>query len=509
MTERYNFLGVGVLHHKEPDKAQLSQSDPNGLGFLWSQAREELERGKATRTLTSTDLPEFVNSEHERRGEMGLARVWRIDFFRRSVPGLLACLLERGVAATTASFWREDFPRWWFSCAVQGDLPPPLLASLRRPPEKPYGSTLEYCEFANGPFIERVKERLPCLLPYIPEAPYDPNDATAADAHSRLLSAVSVILTSQRLNLVSRVADRVDEILTASWMDISLSDPFRFRFRSRFWPDTRYNYVGLRLRPILAQALCYREEIPWDARYIEQDLPLTEAAARTSGGHIEHSGLRRNDIELAVWCEVLARMVEDTSAGEPVRMAAQSKGRAEMNIFGELPYRLRNLVQELDERREAKGDRGGSSSRFLAGEFQPRHRDAECEELRTGLGDVIRLLPNASMAPVLEESTLCINLDWNTWTGEAEWMELDVVALVPDSSTSGRQYVLLDYIENELIQDADDTLCLTLMGPVWESLRSAIAAEYLERAFAQSLIAQQDTSDGNGCAFVVLIDLAG
>lgn len=59
--------------------------------------------------LDSGHLPDFRTSEHERRGDMGKARIWRIDFFRRSVAELLVLALDRGLVPTTARFWRQTF----------------------------------------------------------------------------------------------------------------------------------------------------------------------------------------------------------------------------------------------------------------------------------------------------------------------------------------------------------------------------------------------------------------
>jgi len=508
------------------DKPHLHNAEEYGLASLWTRARNELESTRVTRVLTYKDLPEWWESENEWRGEMGLARAWRIGFFRRSIAELLASLLERGVAATTAAFWNDGFLQWWFNSPGERSAPPPLMPSLSRPKEKPYGTTLEYCEFANGLFIERIKERLPCLLPYIPRARYDPNDATAVHAYSQLLSAVSVILTSQRLDLASKEGARAEEILDANWIRKDVSDPFRFRFRSKFWPDIRYNYVGLRLRPILAQALSFQETTPWEARYIEQDLPLTEAAARTTSNHVEHTGLRRNDIELAVWCEVLARLVESMPNHKPVRKVTLSDAPDDMTPFGELPGRLRHLVRELEGLRLAKSSQGSPSNRFLGDENLLEIEYSAAETLRPGGEGTATLLPNNVLTPNLENSRLSLSLDWDKWPGESEWMDLDVIAVIPDSSASRRRYVVLDYIEidaavvagdkkprdylnNESPRFGTDEMHLELVGTAWDSIRGAFAADRIERAFAEARIAQENTPDGNGCAFVLLVDLAG
>lgn len=487
------------------DKTYLHNVREPGLPLLWKTARTELDSSRVTRILRSSDLPDFRTSEHERRGDMGKARIWRIDFFRRSVAELLAIALDRGLVPTTASFWEIDFPRWWFDSANQHKTPPPLAPSLKRPPESIYAKSDKYREFANGAFRERIRTRLPCLLPYIPGNRYDPDDLASFQSHAGLLSAASVILTAQRLDLCEDQADDLEDILGARWLDASDGDPLNFRFRSKIWPDLRYNYVDLFLRPILAQALCHEQE-DWNAPWLERNLPLTEAAARTRGGMVEHSGLRRSDIEVAVWCEAVSRMLDSGLSLDPAGAISKPGFQEPMSPFDGLPRRLRLLAEKLRDASQKMSDRSSMAARFVPPEA------ASLSDLREllgrpawHLGDAVQRIPTGLATPVLENGRLCINLDWELIAPDAEWMSVHILILVEREGHAVCE--LLDFEEIELDEDSDGLFCVDLRGPVWQSLRQHFASAELEAAFLDTVFACQAQGKGNGSTVVGLADL--
>ena len=487
------------------DKTYLHKPRGTGLPSLWSAARRELDSSRVTRILRSGDLPDFRTSEHERRGDMGKARIWRIEFFRRSVADLLALALDRGLVPTTAKFWEADFPRWWFDSANHHKALPLLAPSLKRPAEALYAKSDEYRDFANGAFRDRIRARLPYLVPYLPRTRYDPDDRSSFQDHALLLSAASVILTAQRLDLCGNQADDVEDILGARWLDATDGDPLNFRFRSKVWPDLRYNYVDLLLRPILAQALSYEEE-DWDAPWLERNLPLTEAAARTRGGMVEHTGLRRSDIEMAVWCEALSRMLETGVSHDPAGAMSKLVCLDAMSPFEGLPRRLRLLAEKLREVSHKLADRSSTGSRFVPPEV------ASLSGLREllgrpawHLGDAVQQIPTGLATPVLEDGRLCINLDWELVAPDAEWMSVHILVLVECEGNTVCE--ILDFEEIEPDEDSGSLLCIDLRGPTWERLRQQVAMTELEAAFLDTVIACQGQGNGNGSTVVGLVDL--
>ncbi len=487
------------------DKTYLHKPGGTGLPSLWSAARRELDSSRITRILRSSDLPDFRTSEHERRGDMGKARIWRIDFFRRSVADLLALAIDRRLVPTTARFWEAEFPRWWFDTANQHQASPLLAPSLKRPPEALYAKSDEYRDFANGAFRDRIRTRLPYLLPYLPRTCYDPDDRSSFQDHARLLSAASVILTAQRLDLCGSQADDVEDILGARWLDATDGDPLNFRFRSKVWPDLRYNYVDLLLRPILAQALSYEEE-DWDAPWLERNLPLTEAAARIRGGVVEHTGLRRSDIEMAVWCEAVARMLETGDLRGSAGATSVSVSQKTMSSFDGLPRRLRLLAEKLRDASQKLGDRSSTGSRFVPPEAASLSDLRELLSLPAfHLGDAVQQIPTDIATPVLEDGRLCINLDWELVAPDAEWMAVHILVLFEREGNEVCE--ILDFEEIEPDKDNGSLFCVDLRGPTWERLREQFAATELEAAFLDTVFACQPEGDGNGSTVAGLVDL--
>jgi hypothetical protein len=435
---------------------------------------------------------------------MGKARIWRIDFFRRSVAELLALAFDRGLVPTTASFWETDFPRWWFGGANQHKALPLLAPSLKRPPESLYARSNEYRDFANGAFRERISVHLPYLLPYLPCDRYDPDESSSFQDHARLLSAASVILTAQRLDLCANTADDLEYILGARWLDAADGDPLSFRFRSKVWPDLRYNYVDLLLRPILAQALCYEKE-DWDALLLQRNLPLTEAAARTSGGLVEHTGLRRSDIEVAVWCEAVSRMLESGFVPDSAVFTTKSVRKESMSPFDGMPRRLLLLAEKLRDASNRLANRSSPGSRFIPPE------DTSISALREilawptwQLGDDVRQIPAGLATPVLEDGRLSINLDWELVAPDAEWMAIHILVLF--ERQGGTVCEIIDFDELPADEDGGSLFCAELHGLAWERLQRQFASSEIEAAFLDSAIACKNQGNGNGSMIAILAD---
>lgn len=489
------------------DKTHLHEDGVFRLPCFWNEAHNELRVSRITRTLKSNDLPKYQISEHERRGDMGKARVWRIAFFRRSVAELLLLALNSKGDLTSRHFWEVQFPQWWFGEGNHRNLPPPLLPSIRRPPESIYAASSEYREFANSALRARIDTHFPYLRPYVPKSRYQAEDPTSFEAHAWLLSAVSVILTAQRLDLLALSNRKVEDILGPRWLDPTEADPFNFRFRNKIWPDLRYNYVDVRLRPILAQALQYRDD-GWGDPWQERSLPLTEAATRSHGFQIEHTGLRRSDIELAVWCEAMSRMLE-AGAFIPMQGDASCCDDKAMNTpFSGLPSRLRNVAEALWTASQQAASRTTTGTRFSAFET-PAASSALIDALsasRWRLGANTNQLPTSIATPVLEDDRLSVNLDWDLIAPDAEWMSVHVVALT--AYDNRLQCNLVDFEELLSEPSGNPLFHANLYGATWQRLRQTHSAATLEASFLDALIACQLQAEGNGCLVLILLDLS-
>lgn len=475
------------------------------LPQCWRVAREQLETTRITRPLCSDDLGPFIKSPHEFRGDMGKARVWRIEFYRKSIAELIAMALARGLVPTTQDFWERRFPQWWFNSSEATGLPPTIAPSLSRPVDTTcYAKSPEYIAFANSGFHDRIATFVACLQPYLPER-YDPDVPASVDRHCRVLTAASIILTARRLDLARGNKPDLAEVLGARWLDPDICDPLAIRFRCNVWPDKRYIYVDLRLHPVLANALYSPkspDRIDWSSPWMERSLPLTEAATRTIGGDIEHTGLRRSDIEISVWCEAMSRMV---ASAAKLSGANGVRGDMQPSVSGSLdnlPRKVREVAEKLLAASRPVGPTGGAGTRFAGVETGlPTQGFDHSWEIVTELGGGIKGLPTPRVMPLLEGSEFCMKLDWDSFTADGKWMSLTIL-IADDGDDSG-----LRRLDFEEIGEDDGFYCVRLQGQTWEDLCRERSETDLLVAFHQATFAVCDVAGGDGCVVVGLVRL--
>jgi hypothetical protein len=459
-----------------------------------------------TRAWDDDDLPDPVSSQYERRGPLGLIRPWRTAFFRLITGGLLLSAMRRGEIPLGRRYWLETFPgQAYRNTEANPASEPPIAASIHRPPHHPFAHADEYRDWMLNEFPGRVGKWLPAYLPDMAGQPYVPEDHAVFTLYAHILATASVILLADKLGLGEEVPAEETEAWAFDWLDPTIHDPFQFRYRgvSQLWPDLKYVYVDLKLQPLLAQVLTY-EAADWDAPRVLRSLPLWEANTRTVGDKVVHTGLRRIDLELAVWCETMLRCLvtlPTEAVSEP--LARPPEPSTPLGPWEALPRRIRGIAQHLHEDTSALALSFAASSRFV-----PTTALSNID-LREALAampvvDGISFIPPGLTTLVLEDDQLRLNLDWDWVAPEADWMELKLLVLAREE---GRLICgTLDYEENS---DTDGPLCLNLGGEFWAGLRQTHGDDRLYAAFGQAWFGRRNSGLDSGAVVVGLIDLSG
>lgn len=486
---------------------RIALQEPNATvmlsGFL-DMTRDILDASQITRPWHDKDLPPYQDSPYELRGPLFLLRRWRIRFFRLAISALVIALHERGYKPFGRDFWLRDLPEQWRQI-IGTSLPTssmPISPSTRRPSDTPFACRPDYREWMNSKLVTRLATLEHGFQNTLRGISYDPDDQVSYRAYSGVLSIASVILMADKLGLGQEIADNQAQQLILGWLNPAIDDPFKFRFRgdSQLWPDLKYIYVDLGLTPVLGQVLQY-DESDMEALYVIRSLPLKEGNTRTVGQDVVHTALRRIDIELAVWCELTGRILENPTDRPPplnaVTLSADSTSAAD-----NVPAHLRPIIDKL---REIDGtlDHPARTSRFAVPE------KTVAEEIRTlldkhewQLGDDITLIPPDLATPVIEDGIFRINLDWEWMSPTSGWMELRLVALGP-----GEELAFLDH-EDISDEEGDAPVTLRLHGAVWEQMCQRHEQEAIEAMFGRILLARRTSALGTGTIIVGMVNLA-
>jgi len=479
---------------------------PDELQSFMARVRAILDEVPITRAWNDDDLPDPVNSPYERRGPLGLVRPWRTAFFRLMTGGLLLSTMKRGEIPLGRRYWLETFPgQAYRNTETNPEAEPPIAPSLHRPPHHPFAYAEEYRHWMLNEFPVRVGKWLPAYLHDMASQPYVPEDRAVFARYAHILATASVILLADKLGLGEEASAEEAEAWAFEWLDPSIRDPFQFRYRgaNQLWPDLKYVYVDLWLQPLHAQVLTY-EAADWDAPRVLRSLPLWEANTRTVGDKVVHTGLRRIDLELAVWSETMLRRLAALPT-EPVRepSARPPEPSTLLGPWEALPRRIRDIAQHLHEATSTLANSLAASSRFIP--TGALSNVDMCEALAAmPVVDRISLIPPGLTTPVLEDDQLRINLDWEWVAPDAGWMELKLLVLTREE---GRLVCgTLDYEEDS---DTDGPLCLNLEGEFWAELRQTHGDDRLCMAFGQIWFGRRNSGLDSGAVVVGLINLSG
>jgi hypothetical protein len=404
------------------------------LAAFLDRTRDILDANQLTRPWHDKDLPAYRESSYELRGPLLLLRQWRIRFYRLAISALIIALHERGHKPFGRDFWLGEFPELWQQ-VVGGGLPTaamPISPSMRRPADTPFALRPDYRDWVGKELATRLAALGAGLQGAVSGIDYDPADPASFHAYGGVLSAASAILMADKLGLGHEPADPPLRELILAWLNPAVDDPFKFRFRrdSQLWPDWKYLYVDLGLTEAFAQVLQY-DPADRKAAVAIRSLPLKEANTRTVGQDVVHTALRRIDIELAVWCEV-AQRIRELGTDQPRNQSTASLPSDSSSAGQDIPAHLRAIIDKL---REIGGtlDHPARTSRFavpesaVTGEIRLLLDSPEWQ-----LGDGIALIPPDLATPVLEDSVIRINLDWDWMSPASGWMELRLVALRGD-----------------------------------------------------------------------------
>ncbi|MCX7176030.1 MAG: hypothetical protein NT159_19320 [Proteobacteria bacterium] len=520
-----NTLMASNPNHTQDPLAQLRAawyvsdqdlSETGGLRGFFLQVQTILDDSRITREWNDCDLPKYRSSPYEERGPLKLIRPWRTAFFRLALGGLLANSIARGWAPLGRQFWLTTFPNRWCEGTLGNDRasPPPMAPSLVLPATEPFARTEDYRRWAKDEIPRRISKLGATRLADLIARPYDPTDPEAFSLYAQAVSAASVILMADKLGLGEEYAGLDPDTLILEWLDSAVNEPFQYRYRGdgQLWPpDQKRVYVDLKLRPILGQVLNYLEG-DWNRPWVTRSLSLWEASTRTVGDSVVHTRLRRIDLELAVWCETMLRLIPEA---QPVRGRADA-GAVRPVVQGEgssngLPRRMQELARRIHEATSTLSQGPASAPRFLApASWSLLEKQAAIESSPLSLTDGIALIPPSFAKPtldfddpVLEGDILSLNLDWEWVAPDASWMDIRLLVL----TRVGNQdtYASIDYEEIE--EEHEAPLCLRLKGETWEMLSRTHGSEKLIPAFEEAWFARRTSGLGTGAMVLGLIDL--
>lgn len=499
------------------------------------EVRSVLDKTAITRNWSESDLPssDTDNPFEERRGPMDDIQPWREAYFRLALVCILADMEARWNTPEGESFWKTIFPESWAKLVAEtnGNLTPPLSPSIHHPIGNATAKTFQYCDKAEQFVLKRIRELFPDAHPE--SAKYEPEDDRFFSRYCLHLTGLSTYLSALRLNLCDKGVGLPDII--ENLFDETV-DPFkrltRHRADSQLWPH-RYRvkegeepnpdersrtlrrvYADLRLRPHLRQALSYAPSA-WQPTVLT--LPMMDANCRAIGKEYVFNGLKRSDIELAVWCETIMTILD--SLPESGAGAKPYFRKYDMNLIPGLPKYRHCLAEDLkrvnierhEERLRRKITEPLENSRFAATESPPEDEiRAILAQPALQLNDDATLLPAWLTTPVLEGDDLYIDLEW-TWIAsrpaDISWMELYLLALTGPITESKLSIIDYEQVEPDN-PDADEPLHLRLGETKWRELRRHYGSMKLMTAFADALFCRMEGGLGTGVIVVGLVDLS-
>jgi len=333
--------------------------------------------------------------------------------------------------------------------------------------------------------------------------------------------------------------------LRLEWLDRAVNEPFQFRYRgdSQLWPpDQKRVYVDLNLRPILGQVLTYQEG-DWNYPWVTRSLSLWEASTRTVGDSVVHTRLRRIDLELAVWCEAMLRLIPEGGPSQETAVASTTCSEmAGTGIWNGLPQRMRELANRIHEATRTMTETGtASATRFLDQDSlhlaeSPSATQSAASSLTIG----VTLIPPSVARPELDLESLIfqgemksdgaigyfsdhsyrtmvvkgnqlrgdilnLTLEWEQIAQDISWMEIKLLVL----ERKGGQDTCASIDFEQLPEGPDAHLRLLLQGKTWKRLRRAHARKpsTLIGLFSKTWFGYRMSGLGTGAVVVGLVDL--
>jgi len=515
-------------------------------GFL-RDVRSILETSRITREWSDRDLPKYRSSAYEERGDLRLIRPWRTNFFRLTLGGILKGSILRGWVPFGRQFWLVTFPNLWCKMAP-GDahvVPPPMAPSRVLPATDAFASTSDYRHWVSDQMRRRISKLGAARLADLTGKPYDPERLESFSGYAQAISAASVILMADKLGLGEEFVGSDADSLRLEWLDRAVNEPFQFRYRgdSQLWPpDQKRVYVDLNLRPILGQVLTYLEG-DWNKPWVTRSLSLWEASTRTVGDSVVHTRLRRIDLELAVWCEAMLRLIPEGGPSQETIVASTTRPEvAGTGIWNGLPQRMRELANRIHEATRTMTETGtASATRFLDQDSlhlaeSPSATQSAASSLTIG----VTLIPPSVARPELDLESLIfqgemksdgaigyfsdhsyrtmvvkgnqlrgdilnLTLEWEQIAQDISWMEIKLLVL----ERKGGQDTCASIDFEQLPEGPDAHLRLLLQGKTWKRLRRAHARKpsTLIGLFSKTWFGYRMSGLGTGAVVVGLVDL--
>lgn len=490
----------------------VQQRQPNNvLPTFFHYVQVILDQSPITRQLHDDDLTEYLRSPYEQRGVMRQMRPWRTSFFRLTLGELLIGWLERDRIPLGRTFWLETFPRRWCDDASDKGVsfPPPISPSESKPGNPPLASSPEYLDWAATELPRRIKKLGASSLDSLLMVPYEPTRQELFNRYAHAISVASVILLADKLGLGDDLIQEPSERLVLDWLNPAIVEPFQFRYRgdSQLWPDLKRVYVDLQLSPIFGQVLTY-EAGGWEGPHVTRSLSLLEANTRTVGDAVVHTGLRRVDMELAVWCESMWRMLPKQERDLPATTIDTTTLSTDGEITrDQLPTRFQQMAAKVRAAMTASINDPSSNLRFSLPEaFSIQDRRKAISSPPLSITNGTSIIPPELARPVLENQTLSVNLDWEWVAPNASWMDLRIVALVRDGSSESLAIIEYDELENT---QGQSRIHLKLHGKNWEDLLQNYPVETIRLAFQEMWFARRVSGLDTGVITIGVFDLMG
>ena len=480
------------------------------IATFHEEVRRILDDTRLTQAWSEVDLPPFQETQRELRGALLYMKPFRRGFWKRNVAALLRSSIELGIPMLGSDFWQRVFPEAWLAGTSS---PSPLSPSRHVPADLcasvVYARNEEYQRWAGEDYLQRLAGLSPAFHRAARECPYDPDDGEVFERHARILSGAAALVMAEWLGLNEEQGDKL-----ASRLDIDIDTQFRARKdRHVLWPPTHKRpYVDLWLDPVLAQVLVY-ESSGWDSRLARRSLPLRENETRGYDTP-SHLLLNRVDIEMAVWCEVVRRLLDKSSPAKADPQRSPDKDmetprhdpQKPMNAFDRLlPYQVPLAEAILQATRDLVPPASGTA-RFARPDHPPLGLDLDGPGNPAANG--IFLLPPEVTTPVLEDDRFYCQLDWRRIAPEGDWMDIRLFLLPADGGPA--EY--LEYEEDETEDAAgnnndDSPVCLRLHGAVWDRLAASQSATTLAAAFGRAVFGFRPSRLGTGAFVLGIIDL--
>lgn len=467
--------------------------DESALTKAWSH--EEL--------VAAFQSPNAFLEQRTKVGPVEFIQPWRDAFWRYEMSCILLTWNDQGIAPPNQLFCLE-----FLAEELEGShllATPPISPSFSKPDRADlpaYGLQDSYVTFANTNIKQYLAEQAKTesvvssfwqrASSLFNQCPYDPHRIESIAVLSRILSAISVLRTSAKLGLLESSSSTQHEALLAY---LAGGGELNFRFRNDpLWPKEKRPriYVDLQIHDVLAQVLEYRR-FDWNRGITLRSLPLKDGNSGTEDGNLLTTKLRRIDIEMAVWCEFMLRILRLRNSSPPTKMKntedTQTGGDALNHLLPHQRSWARNVVEAIS-RLPQHADR--SMQRFVAPELSAPHLRQD---------EQVTLLPPASSRPTLDGNRFQCLLDWNLISPLGDWMDIRLLFVNEQGEISNIEY-------NDCTSDgsSNDLLEIDLTGHVWQQLNQLYSPFQLRCLFERIWFGYRADSSRTGATVIGVID---